>query len=184
VHVATNTHRRIVLPFVQEEENIIAENCLRDYDEIIKLVRHGPYGWARSGGGGGGSPSTGTLHCCANVGVWQRVQYFVLPTAPFAQPSFWQRAPPPCPLQNPVPRSALLLQSFSWQRAPPPCAMQYSVLPCTPFEQPSSMQRAPPPCPLQNSVLPTACFVQPYFQLQPFRARGLCAIAPTHRLLV
>jgi hypothetical protein len=35
-NVATNTHRPSALPFVQEEENIIAENCLTGYDQIIK----------------------------------------------------------------------------------------------------------------------------------------------------
>jgi hypothetical protein len=137
--------------------HLITEGLLISLTPATTSLWHGPYGWARSGGGGGGSPSTGTLHCCANVGAWQRLQYFVLRTAP-AQPSFWQRLPPPCPLQNFVLRTA-------------------------PFAQPSFWQRAPPPCPLQNSVLPRACFVQPCFQLH-FRARGFCAIAPTHRLLV
>ena len=77
------------------------------------------------------------------------------PCADFAQPSIWQRLPPPCAMHSGVPPCAAVEQFSCWHRRPPPCAMQCSVPPAADaLEQPSCVHRRPPPCALQYSVPP------------------------------
>ena len=70
-----------------------------------------------------GSPRAGTAcprraRCSAACGT---------SAADFAQPSFWQRLPPPCAMQYCVSPRGALVQPSCWQRLPPPCAMQCCV---------------------------------------------------------